>query len=109
MDIETACNCLSQNDGFILAVSFIFVFSLFTLLFSVALGSDFNPNAYCLSMPIVMYLACTQMRLSMAEALVASTINAAYSINRGKTHGALSCGRFADIVVLGRHFISFLS
>ncbi|VDN54964.1 unnamed protein product [Dracunculus medinensis] len=75
----------------------------------VALGSDFNPNAYCLSMPIVMYLACTQMRLSMAEALVASTINAAYSINRGKTHGALSCGRFADIVVLGRHFISFLS
>ncbi|MFH4980977.1 hypothetical protein AB6A40_007686 [Gnathostoma spinigerum] len=67
----------------------------------VALGSDFNPNAYCLAMPIVMYLACINMHLSMPEALVAATINAAYSLNRGKTHGALSVGRFADIIVVG--------
>ena len=43
----------------------------------VALGSDFNPNAHGLSMPLVMNLACVLMRMTMKEALVASTINAA--------------------------------
>merc|ERR1712080_512047 len=45
----------------------------------VALGSDFNPNAHCMSMPMTMNLACVLMGLSMNEALVASTINAAGS------------------------------
>ncbi|TRY69953.1 hypothetical protein TCAL_11550 [Tigriopus californicus] len=53
----------------------------------VALGSDFNPNAYCLAMPTVMHLACVNQRLSMDEALVAATINAAHSLGRGNTHG----------------------
>jgi imidazolonepropionase len=43
----------------------------------VALGSDFNPNAHCLSMPAVMNLACVNMKLTMNEALVAATINSA--------------------------------
>ena len=43
----------------------------------VALGSDFNPNAHCLTMPFVMNLACVTMRMTMNEALVAATINAA--------------------------------
>jgi imidazolonepropionase len=43
----------------------------------VALGSDFNPNAHCLSMPHVMNLACVLMRMTMNEALAAATINAA--------------------------------
>ena len=43
----------------------------------VALGSDFNPNAHCLSMPFVMNLACTNMKMTLSEALVAATINAA--------------------------------
>lgn len=43
----------------------------------IALGSDFNPNAHCFSMPRVMNLACVLMRMTMNEALVASTINAA--------------------------------
>ena len=42
-----------------------------------ALGSDFNPNAHCLTMPFVMNLACVTMRMTMNEALVAATINAA--------------------------------
>jgi imidazolonepropionase len=44
---------------------------------AVALGSDFNPNAHCLSMPYVMNLACILMHMTLQEALVASTINAA--------------------------------
>ncbi|KAI6213102.1 putative imidazolonepropionase [Aphelenchoides besseyi] len=42
----------------------------------VALGSDFNPNAPCLSMPIVMHLACVNMKLSMNEALVGRVADA---------------------------------
>ena len=42
-----------------------------------ALGSDFNPNAHCMSMPMVMNMACVNMRMTMKEALVAATINAA--------------------------------
>ncbi|VDP88317.1 unnamed protein product [Echinostoma caproni] len=66
----------------------------------VALGSDFNPNAFCLSMPIVMYLACTMLNMTPDEALVASTINSAYSLNMSDRVGAITVGRQADLVVL---------
>ena len=36
----------------------------------VALGSDFNPNAHCMSMPMVMNLVCVNMGLKLEEALV---------------------------------------
>ena len=48
----------------------------------VALGSDFNPNAYCLSMALVMHLACVNLRMSLPEALAAATINSAHSLGR---------------------------
>jgi len=66
----------------------------------VALGSDFNPNAYCFAMPTVMNLACVLFGFSMPEALVAATLHAAHSLGRGHTHGAISVGRVADFVVL---------
>ncbi|KAF2071065.1 hypothetical protein CYY_007619 [Polysphondylium violaceum] len=66
----------------------------------VALGSDFNPNAHCLSMPFVMNLACVLMKMNMNEALVAATINSAASINRSSTHGSLEVGKCADFVIL---------
>ncbi|KAK6009170.1 hypothetical protein OSTOST_25930 [Ostertagia ostertagi] len=40
------------------------------------------------------------MHMSMEEALVAATLNAAHSLGRGRTHGAISVGRQADFVVL---------
>lgn len=43
----------------------------------VALGSDFNPNAYCYSMPFTMNLACVNYKMTPSEALIASTLNAA--------------------------------
>lgn len=66
----------------------------------VALGSDFNPNAYCCSMPIVMHLACVNMRMSMSEALAAATINAAYALGRSDTHGSLEVGKHGDLLVV---------
>jgi len=67
---------------------------------AIALGSDFNPNAPCLSMPLVMHMACVNLGLTLNEALVAATLNAAASIGRGETHGALQPGRVADMVML---------
>ncbi|KAM4570311.1 putative imidazolonepropionase [Odontesthes bonariensis] len=66
----------------------------------VALGSDFNPNAYCCSMPIVMHLACVNMRMSMAEALAAATINAAFALGRSHTHGSLEVNKHGDLLIL---------
>uniref|UniRef100_A0A1A8NA33 Probable imidazolonepropionase n=1 Tax=Nothobranchius rachovii TaxID=451742 RepID=A0A1A8NA33_9TELE len=66
----------------------------------VALGSDFNPNAYCCSMPIVMHLACVNMRMSMSEALAAATINAAFALGRSHTHGSLEVNKHGDLLIL---------
>jgi len=66
----------------------------------VALGTDFNPNAFCLSMPTVMHLAAVNLKMSLNETLAASTINAAHSIGRSKTHGSIEIGKMADLVIL---------
>ncbi|XP_060021244.1 probable imidazolonepropionase [Lagenorhynchus albirostris] len=66
----------------------------------VALGSDFNPNAYCFAMPMVMHLACVNMRMSMPEALAAATINAAYALGKSHTHGSLEVGKRGDLIII---------
>ena len=53
----------------------------------VSLGSDFNPNAPCFSMPTVMHLACILCKMNMEEAFNAATINSAYSLGLDKTTG----------------------
>lgn len=66
----------------------------------VALGSDFNPNAHCLSMPMVMHLACVNMHMTMDEALVAATLNAAASVGQSSRVGSLEVGKVGDMVML---------
>eukprot|EP00743_Colponemidia_sp_Colp-15_P002051 GILK01002225.1.p1 GENE.GILK01002225.1~~GILK01002225.1.p1 ORF type:complete len:448 (+),score=74.52 GILK01002225.1:72-1346(+) len=68
---------------------------------AVALGSDFNPNAHCLSMPLTMNLACVNYKMTMPEALVAATLNAAASMNRSDSHGSLEPGKVGDMLILG--------
>ncbi len=68
---------------------------------AVALATDFNPgSAYCESLPLVCSLACTQLGLSPAEALVACTVNAAHVLGRADTLGRLAPGYRADVVLL---------
>jgi len=50
--------------------------------------------------PIVMHLGCVLLHLSMPEALVAATINAAASLGKSHTHGSLEVGKLADMVVI---------
>lgn len=52
------------------------------------------------SQPIVMHLACVNMRMTMSEALAAATINAAYALGRSDTHGSLEVGKHGDLLVL---------
>ena len=67
---------------------------------AVVLATDFNPGSSPTpSMPMVLSLACTQMKMSPAEAITASTINAAYSLNRGDAIGTLEPGKAANVAV----------
>jgi imidazolonepropionase len=64
----------------------------------VALATDFNPGTSpTLSMPMILSLACTQMRLTPAEAISAATINPAYSLRRHDRVGSLEVGKYADL------------
>jgi len=66
----------------------------------VSLATDFNPNAFCLSMPFVMNLSCITLNMTMNEALVASTLNAAASINRSSTHGSLEISKYGNFIIV---------
>ncbi len=67
---------------------------------AVVLATDFNPGSSPTpSMPMVLSLACTQMKMSPAEAITASTINAACSLNRGDQIGSLEPGKLANFSI----------
>ena len=66
----------------------------------VSLATDYNPGTSpTVSMPMILSLACTQLRMTPAEAIAAATINAAYSLRREKHVGSLEVGKQADLAV----------
>lgn len=68
----------------------------------VALATDINPGGgFTTSMPFVMALACFGMNMTLEEALVGATLNAAASIDRAKSIGSLEAGKQFDAVVAG--------
>lgn len=67
----------------------------------VAIATDCNPGSSCTeSMPFAFGLAVLQMRLSVAEALTAATLNPAYAIGLGGERGSLTPGKAADFLLL---------
>jgi imidazolonepropionase len=67
---------------------------------AIVLATDFNPGSSPVpSMTMVLSLACTQMKMTPAEAISATTINAAYSLGRGDEIGSLEKGKRADFVI----------
>ena len=66
----------------------------------VALGTDFNPNAWCESMQLVIALACHHNGLLPAQAITAATVNAAHAVGRGDEVGTVERGKLADLLVL---------
>lgn len=68
---------------------------------AVALASDLNPGGgFTTSMPFAMTLACFGMHLTLEEALVAATLNAAASLDRADSIGSLEAGKQFDAVIV---------
>jgi imidazolonepropionase len=66
----------------------------------IAIATDFNPGSSPTpSMQMILSIACTQMRMTPAEAITAATINPAHSLKRGDRAGSLEAGKQADIVL----------
>lgn len=67
---------------------------------AVVLATDFNPGSSPTpSIPMILSLAATHLKMTPAEAITAVTINAAYSLNRGHQLGSLEPGKLADLVL----------
>jgi imidazolonepropionase len=67
---------------------------------AIALATDFNPGTSpTTSMPFVLSLACTQMKMSPAEAIAAGTINGAHALRLADRKGSIAPGKDADLAV----------
>ena len=76
----------------------------------VALGTDFNPgSSYSYSIPLMIALACLQMKMTPEEALTAVTLNGAAALDRADRIGTLEEGKDADMVIIDAPSYRFLS
>jgi imidazolonepropionase len=67
---------------------------------AVALATDYNPGSSPTpSMPFVMSLACTHMKMSPAEAIASATINGAWALRVQNSKGSIEPGKSADLAV----------
>ena len=67
----------------------------------VALATNFNPiSCYTLNMQGILTIACTQMRMTPAEAITAATVNGAYALGMSEKFGTLEENKQADIVLM---------
>lgn len=75
----------------------------------VAIATDVNPGGgFSPSMPFAMALACFSMGMTLEEALVAATINAAYAIDRHATVGSLEPGKLMDAAVVSGDVVNLI-
>jgi imidazolonepropionase len=67
---------------------------------AVALATDYNPGSSpTTSMPFVLSLACTHMKMTPAEAIAAATINGAWALRVADKKGSIEPGKDADLAV----------
>jgi imidazolonepropionase len=67
---------------------------------AVALATDYNPGTSpTTSIPFVLSLACTHMKMSPAEVISAATINGAHSLRVAEQKGSIEPGKDADMAI----------
>ncbi len=67
---------------------------------AIALASDFNPGTSpTVNFPLILTLGVSQLRLSVAEAFVAATVNGAAALGLAAVTGQLSPGFAADLAL----------
>jgi imidazolonepropionase len=67
---------------------------------AVALATDYNPGSSpTTNMAFVLSLACTQMKMSPAEAIAAATLNGACALRLEKSKGSIEPGKDADLAI----------
>ena len=67
---------------------------------AIALATDYNPGSSpTLSMPFVLSLACTHMKMSPGEAIAAATINGACALRMQRHKGSIEPGKDADLAL----------
>ena len=65
-----------------------------------ALATDFNPGSSPSgNMNFVVATACIKMKMTPEEAINAATINGAYAMNLSETHGSITPGKRANLIV----------
>ena len=67
----------------------------------VALATDFNPGTSpTVNQQMILSIACTQMRMTPAEAIVAATLNGAHAVGMAQNIGSIEAGKQADLCVM---------
>lgn len=67
---------------------------------TIALASDFNPGSSPSgNMNLVVAMACSGMRMLPEEAINAATLNGAYAMSLGDTHGSITVGKIANLII----------
>lgn len=65
-----------------------------------ALATDYNPGSSPSgNMNFVVATACIKMKLTPEEAINAATINGAYAMGLSKTHGSITKGKKANLII----------
>lgn len=65
-----------------------------------AIASDYNPGSSPTgNMPLILSLACIKMRMTPEEAINAATINTAATLGLLNTHGSITRGKIANVLV----------
>lgn len=88
------------NCSFFLGIPYMPARAMIDAGLPVCLASDYNPGSSPNGrMGFVVSLACTQMKLTIEEAINATTINGAYAIELSETHGSITIGKKANLVI----------
>ncbi|NLB67627.1 MAG: imidazolonepropionase [Bacteroidales bacterium] len=66
----------------------------------VALATNYNPGSCpCGDMKFMMALACMNMKMTPEEVINAATLNSAFAMGLGETHGSVTIGKAASLII----------